>query len=233
MLFWTLWTCANHSESFVTWRHCVWWMICDRSEGGGRESAPTKVLICRKSWQNLWKSGKNPGKFGHRLFDTFVLIVWWMRLTVEIRLNLTFSSLQKKNTWSFFVWPPKKFFRGSLRKFRHKSFAPPNFAYPYTYDLWRKISRKAYVCRRLTESEKHLLWKLCSLHLLRIRNSLQLVCLIIAVPFILASIWFWVVKWSKREVLTGSNILRGNLAMRYLRSLAELPKQQYSFMSQK
>ena len=27
MLFWTLWTCANHSESFVTWSHCAWRMI--------------------------------------------------------------------------------------------------------------------------------------------------------------------------------------------------------------
>ena len=28
MLFWMLWTCAKHSESFVTWRHCAWRMIC-------------------------------------------------------------------------------------------------------------------------------------------------------------------------------------------------------------
>jgi len=38
--------------------------------GGGAEieSAPSKVLNCRKS-------GKNPGKFRHRCFDTFVLTV--------------------------------------------------------------------------------------------------------------------------------------------------------------
>jgi len=29
MLFWTLRTCANHSESFVTWRHCASRMTCD------------------------------------------------------------------------------------------------------------------------------------------------------------------------------------------------------------
>jgi len=33
--------------------------------GAGDASAPPKVLICRKLWQNPWK-------FGHRSFDTFV-----------------------------------------------------------------------------------------------------------------------------------------------------------------
>jgi len=30
--------------------------------GGGGVSAPPKVLICRKSWQNFWKSRQNPWK---------------------------------------------------------------------------------------------------------------------------------------------------------------------------
>ena len=57
---------------------------------GKRECSTPKVLICRKPGKNLWKSWKNPGKLRHRCFETFVLIVGWMRLTVEIRLNLTF-----------------------------------------------------------------------------------------------------------------------------------------------
>ena len=40
----------------------------------------------------------------------------------------------------------------------------------------------------------------------RTRNALQIVCLRIAVPFILVSILFLTVKWSKQEVLTGGNI---------------------------
>ena len=46
----------------------------------------------------------------------------------------------------------------------------------------------------------------------RIKNSFQLLCLGIAVRFILASIWFSTVKWSKQKVLTGGNISQGQLA---------------------
>ena len=45
MLFWTLRTCANHSESFVTWRHSAWRMICDVKLSG----KPT----CIAALQNL------------------------------------------------------------------------------------------------------------------------------------------------------------------------------------
>ena len=44
-MFWTLWTCGNHSESFVTWRHCAWQMICDVKLSG----KPT----CVAALQNL------------------------------------------------------------------------------------------------------------------------------------------------------------------------------------
>jgi len=51
----------------------------------------------------IWKKSC---KFGLRYFDTFVLIVWWMRLTVEIRLDLTFFfSVGHMNT---FCVAPKK-----------------------------------------------------------------------------------------------------------------------------
>jgi len=92
-----------------------------------------------------------------------VLIVWWMKLTDGIRLNLTFSSPRKK--WMktffgghtpktrFFMWPPKKVFiifeiqnfRASLKKFGHKSFAPPNICLPlhlqsdHTEDLKKTV----------------------------------------------------------------------------------------------
>ena len=108
--------------------------------GGGGESAPPKVLICRKSGKHSWK-------FGHRCFDTFVLIVWWMRLTVEIRLNWTF--LQKKNILEvtivcvFCLTSQKRFssffgienFRASLRKFGQNPSVSQKLACPYTYDV--------------------------------------------------------------------------------------------------
>jgi len=87
-----------------------------------------------------------------------------------------------------------------------------------TNDLWRKTLRRAYICRRLAEKEKHLLCKLCSPNNSRfdLRNSAKLVCLWIAMRLILASVWFWTVKWSKQKVLTNGNILRGHLALHCL-----------------
>ena len=35
--------------------------------------------------------------------------------------------------------------------------------------------------------------------------------------FVLASIWFSTVKWTKQKILTGGNISRGRLALRYWR----------------
>ena len=45
MLVWMLWTCAKHNESFVTWRHCAWRMICHVKHS----SEPT----CIAALQNL------------------------------------------------------------------------------------------------------------------------------------------------------------------------------------
>jgi len=36
MLFWTPWTCANHSENFAAWWHWAWRMICDVKQSGER-----------------------------------------------------------------------------------------------------------------------------------------------------------------------------------------------------
>jgi len=108
MLNWTLWTRANHSQSFVTWRHCAWRIICYVKLSG----EPT----CTAALQNL------------------------------------------KNT--------------------------------------------CYVDCDLFQSRTF-----------RIRDSLQIACLRIAVLFILAWIWFPTVKWSKQKVLTGSKISRGRLAL--------------------
>jgi len=107
MLFLRLRTCANHSKSFVTCRHCHWRMICDVKLSG--------KLICIAALQNV----KN---------------------TMYI-MPLNYSS---------FEW-----------------------------------------------------------------GTQQIACLRIAVIFILASIWFLTVKWSKQEVLAGGNISRGRMALRY------------------
>jgi len=59
-------------------------MAMTSSVGGGDvggASAPPKVLICRKS-------GKNPGKFGHRCFDAFVENWWNTWNTSDIALCL-------------------------------------------------------------------------------------------------------------------------------------------------
>ena len=53
----------------------------------------------KKFW--LPKIRKNPGKFWHRCFDTFVLIVSWIRLTVELRLILLSTFFLKNNCRDF------------------------------------------------------------------------------------------------------------------------------------
>ena len=49
------------------------------------------------------------------------------------------------------------------------------------------------------------------------RNFVQIVCLRIVVLFIMVSIWFSTVKWSRQKVLTGGNISRGRVALHYWR----------------
>ena len=134
----------------------------DSGAGGGDAggtSVPPNVLICQKSGQNLWKYRKNPAKFGHGCFDTFVLTVWWMSLTVEIRLILTFffSIIHMK---TFYVWLPKKvliifvaqIFRVSLSKFEQKSFAPPKICLP----LYLVVSRPIFASLRLEDFRSRL-----------------------------------------------------------------------------
>jgi len=78
---------------------------------------------------------------------------------------------------------------------------------------------KPYLHRSFAEPKKHLLRSSDSLPIthVSIRDSLQIVCLRIAVLFVLVSIWFSTVKWSKQKVLTGDNISWGRLALRYWR----------------
>ena len=112
MLFWTLWTCANHSESFVTWRHCAWRMIFDVQ----LSSEPTCI-----------------------------------------------ASLQKLQNTCYVHYTPLRI---------------------------TQVSNKGL-------------------------SADTVVCLRIAVLFLLTSIRFSTVKWSKQEVLTGGNISRDPLALRF------------------
>jgi len=44
-----LWTCANHSENFVTWKHCVWRVIYDVTLSG----EPLLASQIGTSWKTL------------------------------------------------------------------------------------------------------------------------------------------------------------------------------------
>jgi len=100
-------------------------------------SAPSKVLVCQKSGRKLWKSLQNSGKFGHRCFGTFVINVWGMRLTLEIRLNLTFFSPHE----DFFVWPSKagKFEEIRAKIHRISKIFLPLHLHPWPKDWWYEL----------------------------------------------------------------------------------------------
>ena len=111
-------------------------------------SAPSKVLVCQKSGRKLWKSLQNSGKFGHRCFGTFVINVWGMRLTLEIRLNLTFFLHMKT-----FLCDLQK--RASLKKFGQKSFASQKFSCRYTYTHDRKTGDMNYITFKFNSVVRH------------------------------------------------------------------------------
>ena len=99
-----------------------------------------KILICRKSGKNPWKSRQNPWKSRQRYFNTFVLIackwcwpskyVWdWLFFSKEKTWRQFWRSYMQTCSWCV---TPKKckrsswiIFRTSWSKFGQKSFARP------------------------------------------------------------------------------------------------------------
>ena len=88
---------ASHAQSDGNDNANLWTVTTGKQVGcsgaGGRGgSAPTEVLICRKSGKNLRKSGQNPGKFRCRCFDIFVP-----------DFDFLFPPKKQANTWRPFV----------------------------------------------------------------------------------------------------------------------------------
>jgi len=109
-----------------------------RSRGA---STPPKVLICRKSGQNLWKSTK---------VFTKSLKIWakWRLKFAESHEDVFLEVIPKKVFMS--VWE-KIFAQKFPRKlcFSGKNlFAPQKFACSYTYEVARELSRFCKLVRR-------------------------------------------------------------------------------------
>jgi len=178
---WFRFVVVERSERVLTattalWRRCAWRMICDASLCASRVYRTEKQLQCK--------------------FRSLLTTVYSRSLQTFIQGHRSHYTTVRgpdilRTTWLF-------------RDMLHST-KSTNFSYKYYFFIIDKISSRAgwnaFASR--TWSARAVVWR--PPWSISITDSLWSPCLRIAVIFILASVWFWTVKWSEQKVLTGGN----------------------------